>query len=244
MPNGLMNCPNELISEMSFPFSCYDEFVAALDEVDILTELANQNEINEQLFVIYIKSSLLLLSAKFEAFLENVISEFATHLENIRLNSKHLPDIIKINSANAILNDDIILSIRQLNIRQKSRLEKVSDLFQDKLVESLTINTKFDYGKHGPREIIKLFRGIGIEDIFSECHVYNYNSLLGPAEVDMKGPINSVTNHRNQIIHNDLKPNITLSELWNYRICLNLFAEEIIEVLNKKLRKLLLFRTF
>jgi len=53
-------------------------------------------------------------------------------------------------------------------------------------------------------------------------------------EIDIKGTFNSVINLRNQIIHADASPSIGIDSVEEYKEHLKLFAEELINFLEKK----------
>lgn len=99
----------------------------------------------------------------------------------------------------------------------------------------LEIKSKFNYGDHGERELIKLFERIGIDDIFLEVKVFQtQESILDDIEhqeIDIKGSFNSVTNLRNNIIHQDASPNIGIDSVEQYKEHLKLFAKNLIDFL-------------
>ena len=107
-------------------------------------------------------------------------------------------------------------------------------------IDSVKIDNSFDYGKHGQNAILKLFSRIGIEDIFEICTIYEIEESLSAEPetaqmIDIVADINSMTHIRNNILHTDATPNLTHSQILEYKKHLVLFADKLVQVLEDSL---------
>ena len=229
---------------MKSSFSCQDEFVSALSEVNILVRVAESNQNKPEEYTIFNKACLLFLVAKFEVFLENVVAEYAFRLEKLRLPAIHFPEIIKLHCARHLIDEQFLVALENLKSSAAERLRELSCFWHSThQLESIKIDNSFDYGTHGQNAITRLFARIGIEDIFKECAVYEARELLSEGTesqrpVDIAADVNSMTGIRNNILHNDATPNLTHWQIVAYRQHLILFADKLIELLGKSLEEL------
>ena len=112
----------------------------------------------------------------------------------------------------------------------------------DVAFNQLRIECKFAYGKHGEKELVKLFSPIGIEDVFTEVEVFIPGESLGDEltkkKVDFKGVFNSVMHMRNNILHQDASPSLTHESIREYKLAFQGFAEAVTNVLDNNLNTL------
>lgn len=240
-----MKWPSLLVDNMASPFSCHDEFVSALDEVDILLAVAEGHQRKPQEYAIFNKACLLFLVAKFEVFLEEAVAEYTFRLQQLKLPATHFPDVIKLHSARYLIDDQFMTALDNLKPSAAEKLKEVSLLWHsDRQIDSIKIDNRFNYGKHGQNAIVGLFARIGIEDVFELCQVCEAEeSLTGDPEtsrpVDVVADINSMTGIRNNILHNDVTPNLTHWQILEYRRHLVLFADKLVQILEESLAALL-----
>ena len=188
------------------------------------------------------KSALLLLTAKFENFVETVAEDYINKINTLEITSDKIPDILLVNHTFQAL--EKIENIKHKQGEAIQTFKELSNIWStaDTAV-ALRIKCKFNYGKHGGNQLKKIFAIIGIEDIFSEVKVLQrQESLLEDVEeeIDIKGSFNSVTGLRNNIIHQDASPNIGIESVEQYTEHLKLFAEELIDYLEEKINELTL----
>ena len=100
---------------MSGSFPSIEDFNKSLSEVQIILRRAEKNQKNRREYDICIKSALLFLVAKFEAFLEDLVSDYIHTIESKGLYPADLPDILKLNYADKII--DTASKIRPGNTR-------------------------------------------------------------------------------------------------------------------------------
>lgn len=224
---------------MLISFSSVEDFNESLSEVRIILRRAEKSQAKRKEYDICIKSALLFLVAKFEAFLENLVSDYIQIIENKELCPADLPDVLKLHYADKLINDKFISELRN---HKPSALRTITRLSQfcmgQEAVNSIDIDTSFDYGKHGQKAINKLFSRIGIEDIFSTCTIYEMReTLTGNTRVyiDIVGDINALTNHRNRILHTDITPSVTHQQINAYHKHLAQFSKKVGKVLELKL---------
>lgn len=204
-------------------FEATDSFDSALSEVEHLLALAEKSQARRNDYLTYLKAAFVLLGAKFEAFSENIIENFIDQLSELNLKAKHIPREIRIHSTTLLLNECIKSQGFSAKAIAIANLEKASGLWNDEKTHStLTVSSKFNYGKHGSSEVRSLFQRIGIDDIFCDCQVTptQENTMLGvaPERIPINPDIDSFTNIRNNIIHNDSNPgNITHQQIHDYK---------------------------
>src|SRR6185369_11368651 len=200
-----------------------DEFTRTLAEVELLLGEAdaaspgNPQE-NELRFAALNKSALLLLTGKFEAFLEGAAEDFLFAIKQIGAKARHLPpQLIAEHSVSVVqgieqkLSGGDLAAVRQIFVA----LGRVwTDV--DPCVD-LDVSCKFGYGKHGEGQIVKLFKRCGVEDVFArisvaddEAEVYEGGTI---PLLDVKGIVNSLSGMRNNILHEDASPTLTSTTL-------------------------------
>lgn len=224
---------------MSSGFSSIEVFNKSLSEVQIILRRAEKNQKNRKEYDICIKSALLFLVAKFEAFLEDLVSDYVQTIENKGLCPVDLPDVLKLHYADKLIDDKFVSELRNHKpgaLRTIRRLSKFC--VGHEAVNSIDIDTSFDYGKHGQKAINKLFSRIGIENIFSTCTIYEMREIITgriKVNINIAGDINALTNHRNSILHADITPSVTHQQISTYQKHLMKFSRKIGKVLELKL---------
>lgn len=225
-------------------FICQDEFIAALKEVEILISVAEAHQKKPIEYSIFNKACLLFLVAKFEVFLEEAVTEYIFKLEKMKLPTTHIPEIIKLHSAKHLINEQFLSSLENRKPSAIARLKELSLLWNTShILETIKIDSSFDYGKHGQNAISKLFARIGIDDIFKECVIYETQESLSEdtmtsLPIDVATDVNSMTGIRNNILHTDATPNLTHWQILEYTKHLILFANKLVTVLDASLSNL------
>lgn len=220
-----------------------NEFLGTLEEVEILLTSAEINIGEEIKYVTYNKSALLLLSGKFENFVELIAEQYVFLVNNLNLRSSLLPEIMRLHHTYSIITKlEKYQSTNQINDAKKV-LSQIGTLWvTDHNFNKLEIECKFSYGKHGEKELTKLFSPIGISDVFVEVEVFIPNENLDDEKtkkVDFKGIFNSVMNMRNNILHQDASPSLTHDSIRKYKLIFANFAEAITTLLDKNLQALI-----
>lgn len=226
--------------EVSETFNSLDEFKDALQEVKVLLLCAQEREKHATRYSLFNKSAILFLTSKFESFLENTIEEHSYRISQFKPLSSQIPKLVKLHISKFRIDNDFLHALRQEKETAAKTLFELSQLWNDSsCIEKLNINSKFDYGKHGETEIIRLFRRVGIENIFLSCPVYeqieSLNEETSTIQVEIQSDINALIGYRNYIIHNDGNPSITHVQIENYVAHLLEFAREIEKCLQNKL---------
>ncbi len=217
----------------------YNDFKTALEEVEALIEAAKEFENNnENKYSACKKSALLLLTAKFENFVETVAEDYINKINMLNITSDKIPDILLLNHTFQALEE--VEKIKHKQEKVKNTFKELSLIWSEtNKPVALKITCKFNYGSHGEKQLKKLFTTIGIDDIFSEVKVLQKQETLlaneEEEEIDIKESFNSVTGLRNNIIHQDASPSIGIESVEQYKEHLKLFAEELICYLERKI---------
>ena len=183
---------------MDSQFLCHDDFISALDEVDILLAVAEEHQRKALEYTTFNKVCLLFLVAKLEVFLEEIVAEYTFRLQQLKLPAGRFPDIIKLHSARYMIDDQFLNALDNLKLSAVERLKEISLLWHSEhQLDSIKIDNSFDYGKHGENAIVRLFSCVGIEDIFTMCPVYETEESLSgesetPRRFDIVADINSI----------------------------------------------------
>ncbi len=228
-------------------FESLHKFNVALREVIILIRRFKLEEQKSRTISnIYLKSALVLLTAKLEAFMENIVAEYVQFV-NEGLSIEQIPSIIKINHSKEII-EEFNKCYPHRNIESKSNklcnyMQKLSNVWQNNTEANfISISNKFNYGEHGPEAINDLFERIGINNVLNGIIVVEKkNTIDGEIEesIDLKDKINEIVNKRNQIIHNDSSINFTQKEIISYIKYLKQFSIQLTKILENSLISLI-----
>lgn len=182
------------------------DFDEAIKEIDLLIDYAKRNQKHLIRYATFNKAAIVLLCAKFEAFLESFLEEYAyEHLDSKTNKSVH-PDF------HDHLIDQVLLALETTKNNKAKRKTHIKDLVNlcgdsEVSIKDYKFNTKFSYGKHGQTEVIKLLSGYGFIQYLSEDHVKLFFNKF-----------NSLNNIRNNIVHQDATPALTHHSVKDYLI--------------------------
>ncbi len=217
---------------MADRFSCFKDFRKALREVILLLISAKANSEKRYVSNVFLKSSLILLLTKFEAFLENLVSEYVDYLnKNLCLK----PD-------NLILQHSIetISNFTQLTKdKKKKTLKSLASLWHQEQGK-ISISNKFAYGKHGSSELEDLFKRIDYEDIFEKITIYDTKNIFNDDEqipINFKYKFDEVVFKRNNILHEDASINFTIEDIKKYISYFYQFSNQVEYLLRKDIEE-------
>ncbi len=222
---------------MAFDFESLKSFNETLEEVKILISISEKNQSENSKYTTYNKSAILLLTAKFENYLESVAREYIDLTNKLCIKANSLPKKIKIQHTLHKLKN--LEMLKQSDAKAQRVFNELGLLWNSNIpYETITLDTAFNYGKHGSREIIRFFKKIGFDDIFSKIKVYKkVRSLIiiPKEEIDFKAIFNSAINIRNNIIHGDATPQLTHIDIINYHEHFRQFCKGVCKLLNRNL---------
>lgn len=72
-------------------YDATNEFIEGIEEANILIDLAEKHESNRLAYLALTKSSILIATAKFEAFIENIMSDYWFEIKDISNISYFIP---------------------------------------------------------------------------------------------------------------------------------------------------------
>jgi hypothetical protein len=226
---------------MNHFFDATRDFLDSVKEARLLIEFARSNVISAEAFSVLNKAAIVLLSGKFEAFAESVATEYVFRVSTISTTIDDVPISLRVQHTFKRLDELDNLK------RNFDRQEEVANLLAD--ISSLWVGTgrppalnidcKFSFGKHGEDAMRKLFRVIGIGDVFDFVPVYGHRETLYEETtgdtIDFRGKFNTLTNLRNNILHEDATPSLTTEQVGEMFFLLSEFAVGLDEKLNNML---------
>lgn len=182
-----------------------EDFYDAINEIQLLIKYAKRNIKDSIKYATFNKASTVLLCAKFEAFIENILEEYAfLHLTN-STNKTICGELQSILIVDLI---DKLESVKFSIDKRNPHIESLVQLCGEEECETLNnfkIKAKFRGGKHGQKEVEKLLRDFGfghlIEDSLVKMFFIKFNSLYSI---------------RNNIIHEDATPTLTHADVQGY----------------------------
>ena len=195
------------------------DFDSSLREADALLALAASMHGDAVAFSALLKSSILLLTSKLEAFLEEAAEECRFFIESAACSSNMLPPAMKVAMLQSFLDDSFLAKLKHGNPQILDRLDAFRELFYGDGVQRLIVETKFSYGKHGDSEVRKLFQRFGIKDIFESAYEDGIDAI--------KADLNSLTAIRNNIIHNDASPSFSVEQVVGFVVKMRDFSSRL-----------------
>lgn len=202
-------------------FDATAEFDSALFEIELLTRAADDAQGSAQAYQSLIKAAIVLLATKIEAFAENIIEEYASELAQLDLSAKDLPHLLKLHSTVYLLDDVHGNAPFNASNRAVDKLIQAAKLWSDEAaIQEVAVNSKFNYGKHGSEQFSRLFERVAISNIYDKCQVIPQGDSLAYSVAtrdQVRADIDSLTNIRNNIIHQDVTPGLTHQQVDGYR---------------------------
>jgi hypothetical protein len=224
-----------------FEYEATNDFVAALKEVDILLDFAGANEKDVDAINAFNKAAILLLTAKLEAFMEQIVEDYCYKLASLKLRSECIPYDVRAYASTNYLKENVLLDLQSGNgDKIASTMQALGELWVEGCVPAkVDVNCSFSYGKHGEKEIRRLFQRIGIPDVFETCKVPDTSEELDDTvektPVSVSPTMNALIGYRNYIIHNDGTPSVTHGQIRKYRDLILAFVKQVdVELANKQ----------
>ena len=184
-----------------------DHLRESMSEIDTILSYASHNTTNIEKYQMFNKIAIVLLSTKFEVFIEEFIEEHSLKTIQGHTNAT-LPAVVK----NAYIDTAI-----EKTVNVKSRTDKNSYL-QSLLklmgsdgasissIVNIRPSVKFNYGKHGQKEIEALFDRHGLGAFIKSSQSQTCLAML-----------NSLIAIRNNVIHQDVSPGLTHQTIKNHK---------------------------
>lgn len=195
--------------------SATQDFNSALVEVNILITYATRNTSNINKYATFNKSAIILLCAKFEAFVEEFLEEYAYECCN-RTTNKSIDSPLMNHILDCLISN--LDNVKNNTARRRPVLNQISSLVESSTnpMNGFTVDSKFSFGKHGQRELTKLLTKFGYKTFNETKTTEGFYRLF-----------NSLFNIRNNIIHEDATPTLTHRNVRSYKDLLEKFVEDI-----------------
>lgn len=178
---------------------CIDRIRTNIDEVNVLIDYAKSNIGELSKYQLFNKVAIVLLSTKLEVFLEEFIEE---HIQ--RQLKNHTTKTFPQNLKEKYFDNGIILIYERKKRSEKEKLfNSLITLYsnEDMLIseiKNICPSNKFNYGKHGQKEIESLFSNHGLENLIKKRPIQ-----------ECLNQMNSLIAIRNNVIHQDATPSLT-----------------------------------
>lgn len=213
-------------------FNATKDFEEALKEVAYLLELARGEENAHAGFSALIKSAILLLSGKFESFVEELADDCRYHISTLGITCVRLPPKMRVAVVQRVLDESTIANLKNGQEEVLQTLRQLIPILGGQVLVDLPLDTRLSFGKHGEKELVKLFRRFGLEDVF-DVALIEVEEAGSRIKIDIRADVNSLINLRNNIIHGDASPSITVEQIDGYITRLMLFADSLDTVLDQ-----------
>lgn len=204
---------------MSLEFEAVEDFQDACHEVDLLIYYSKRNGKDLRKYATFNKAAIVLLCAKFEAFFESFLEEYAFF--HLNISSNHSLDRSLYNH----LVDCILNNIEFYKGKQDKRkdfinkLEVLCGAVEIRPINSYQIDPKLKFGKHGQNEIQRLLKAFGFSEYSTKDDVKSFFITF-----------NSLNSIRNNIIHEDATPSLTHQNVKSYLDAVKLFIDGLVLV--------------
>jgi hypothetical protein len=201
------------------------EFKEACQEIHLLLEYSKKNTKNVKRYATFNKAAIVLLCAKFEAFFETFLAEYAFY--HISVSSNHSIDRYLYNH----MVDCIVNHLETYKGKQDKRkeivakLEKLCGANEIRPVIGYHIDPKLKFGKHGQGEIERLLKTFGFADYAVLDSVKSF--FIG---------FNSLNSIRNNIIHEDATPSLTHQDVKDYLDSVVTFIDGLVDIAIAKMK--------
>lgn len=201
-----------------------DEFEKACLEIHLLIDYSKRNSKDFQKYATFNKAAIVLLCAKFEAFFENFLDEYAFyHLNN---SSNHTLDRCLYDH----LVDCILIHLETFKGKPEKRKEGVAKLevlcgaTEIRPINSFQIDPKLKFGKHGQGEVQRLLKAFGFSEYVIQEKVKSFFITF-----------NSLNSIRNNIIHEDATPSLTHQNVQSYLDSVKQFIDGLKDIAINKM---------
>lgn len=184
-----------------------DQIRQNISEVDMLLNYASHNTNDVQKYQLFNKTAVVLLSTKLEVFLEEFIDEHSRKILNGHTNSS-LPSDLKKSYVDSTFEKVSDISDRSKKIQYMSLLMKLFSSNEETIsaLSPIRPSLKFSFGKHGQKEIEKMFERHGLKNFINSSDVQNALRMM-----------NSLFSIRNNVIHEDASPALTHQTIKGHR---------------------------
>lgn len=192
-----------------------DTFTDSLAEVDTLLEYAKKNTKTSGRYQLFNKIAIILLVTKFEVFIENFFEEHLTRQLN-GLTKDTFPEQMRyayLESAIGKMNE-----FGQKTNKKDPLAKELSKLYQPASgdlsgIKTIAPSTNFPNGKHGQKDMNRLFENHGLKGFISRAEI-----------VSLYSQINSCIGIRNSVIHQDAAPTLTHQDVQKHKKTMQDFA--------------------
>lgn len=176
-----------------------DHIRESMTEIDTILSYASHNTTNVEKYQLFNKIAIVLLSTKFEAFIEEFIEEHSGKTIQGHTNTTFPSSLKNSYMDTAIEKASIVKSRTEKNAYLQSLYKLMgNDGSKVSYITNIRPSVKFSYGKHGQKEIEAIFARHGMGAFIKTAQPQTCLTML-----------NSMIAIRNNVIHQDATPGIT-----------------------------------
>lgn len=200
----------------------------------LISLMKEQSELHE----IFTNLVIIDLVINLETFLERTLESYIKSLIELDLQPSKIHKNIKKEHLKFKFNRALELA---KHIDKDDKLfdlfSEISDFFNDKNIQKIEIDLNLGMGKHGEKEIAKLFHKIGFINIFESCLIIddsNSSILDNQKYLNVEKFIQDIIRKRNLAIHNGISfhSEFSIQKLEKYSKYLEIFLKYVIDILN------------
>lgn len=219
--------------------SSYD-YEDSLAEAKFLYDLCVKDNKHRELLTNLVVISLV---TSIEVFAERILEYFLLEYNKLSVEAHKIERELKIAHSNCLSDriNDLKSHSHKVNDLE-SCFNELAKIWSSTEKITLKFDTKFPKGKHGELQIKKLFKKIGIEDVFSEVKiVIETEDMLNEEELlDIDKFIGDLTRNRNRAIHEGTRLHTFISNenLKKYIEYMESIIRQISNLVLKKLQEI------
>lgn len=223
-----------------YNFEATKDFIENIHDMKFMLEDIKKFEKRDSNNFDSIKSKILsnalfiLTMSSYENFIEKIFENFVNKLNDLKIK---LPDKYYEQHIKTLICKEKIEE--KTEIKVDKIISKIYEYINIDLIDKITLNHKFSFGRHGSNELNKLFKRLGIEDLCSKITIYSYRKdiigNLNKDKINFKAKFDEMTSKRNNVLHEYSMPPLTSQEITEYIRILGVFSRKLDILLHNEL---------
>lgn len=189
-------------------------FDEACREIECLLELAEKlqdsNSPSGLSVMVLNKSALILLCAKLECFCESLAEEYVFRVNEAVHLAAHIPQPLLLRHTKKIV--DAALISRNPSAYAETMREVARLWTECCKAPAVTPDIRMSFGKHGSKELRRLFESVGAQMAVDEFVVDSESMIEGNTK-PFRAEVDSLTAIRNSILHSDASPSFAIADV-------------------------------
>lgn len=194
-----------------------DHLRESIGEIDTILSYASHNTANIGKYQMFNKIAIVLLSTKFEVFIEEFIDEHSMKMIKGHTNTTFPASLKSAYVDTAVEKTGNVKSRADKNSYLQSLIKLMgNDGTGISCIANIRPSVKFNYGKHGQKEIEAMFDRHGMGIFIKSAQVQTCMAML-----------NSMIAIRNNVIHQDVSPGLTHQTIKDHKDNVMAFVNQV-----------------